>query len=439
MATATAAAAAAALASSVDTATFSPSLPLLLRYRLPRSHRTTTTVASGARRFRGIKHRNSRSRVKDASTPPTTPDDGIGALEAELWRLQRRVELRLQRLAAEADEAYRDLSSAVRVVGGDRVILTFRRSSLRFAAAALLWSLALSAAAWALLGLALRAWQWLGLGRGWWGGVEAAAVVRRRDRSLGGKEVVVAVSSPVAAPVSRVPEPVREVRRREPQARVPEWWPELGTEVVDQGPGMEKWASLVDRLVRAIIDNRIMGRDYKYDDAIQLRQLCKISGVKVSFDMENACDSFYRAAINFVLDDCSRAAHDIGATQINGENPRFFLAGLAGNIGLDKFRAATLICASVAARTRSCFLQCWALEIQGKRSEALDELLKIYRIHNIFPPEENSAEMEMVAGGLKKNLQVSERVHLLTLYRSICTNGNLRTAAEALGLSIPDQ
>ncbi|KAG8085098.1 hypothetical protein GUJ93_ZPchr0010g8146 [Zizania palustris] len=189
--------------------------------------------------------------MKHASTPPTTPDDGIGALEAGLWRLQRRVELRLQRLAAEADEAYRDLSSTVRVVGGDRVILTFRRSSLRFAAAALLWSLVLSAAAWALLGLALRAWQWLGLGRGWWGGAEAAAVVRRRDRSLGGKEVVVAFSSPVAAPVSRVPEPVREVRRREPQARVPEWWPELGTEVVDQGPGMEKWASLVDRLVRA--------------------------------------------------------------------------------------------------------------------------------------------------------------------------------------------
>lgn len=44
------------------------------------------------------------------------------------------------------------------------------------------------------------------------------------------------------------------------------------------------------------------------------------------------------------------------------------------------------------------------------------------------------AEMEMVAGGLKKNLQVAERVHLLSLYRSICTAGNIRTAAEALGL-----
>jgi hypothetical protein len=44
------------------------------------------------------------------------------------------------------------------------------------------------------------------------------------------------------------------------------------------------------------------------------------------------------------------------------------------------------------------------------------------------------AEMEMVAGGLKKNLEVSERVHLLSLYRSVCTAGNVKTAAEALGL-----
>ncbi|CAD6334202.1 unnamed protein product [Miscanthus lutarioriparius] len=164
-----------------------------------------------------------------------------------------------------------------------------------------------------------------------------------------------------------------------------------------------------------------------------LRQLCKISRVKVCFDTENARDSFYRAAVNFVLDDCMQAAKDIGAVKLNGEDPREF-AGLASNIGLDKFRVATLVCASIATRTRTCFLQCWALEIQGKRPEALDELVKICRIHYIFPPEDNSAEMEMVAAGLEKNLHVAERVHLLYLYRSACTAGNLKTAAEALGL-----
>lgn len=419
------------------TSTSFPSLPSLLQYHLPCSRRTVTTLAF-ARRFRSINPSPFRSGSKAAApTPALAPEDDFGALEGELWRLRRRAELRFQRLAAEADEAYSDLRSCVRVVGGDRLVLTFRRSSLRFAAFALLWSLALSAAAWASLGLALRAWRQL-WGRGWWDGPEGRAVVTKRDRSMGGKEVVVAVSSPVLAPVSRVQEPARKVRRKEPQGRVPEWWPEIETELVELGQEAEKWAILANRLVRAIIDNRVAGKDYRYDDAVQLRQLCKISGVKVSFDTENARDSFYRATTGFVLDDCSRTAEDMGAAQINGENPRDFLAGLSVNIGLDKFRAATLVCASVAARTRACLLQCWALEIQGKRAEALDELVKICRIHRVFPPEENSAEMEMVAGGLKKNLEVAERVHLLSLYRSVCTTG-VKTAAEALGLSLPDQ
>jgi hypothetical protein len=42
--------------------------------------------------------------------------------------------------------------------------------------------------------------------------------------------------------------------------------------------------------------------------------------------------------------------------------------------------------------------------------------------------------MEMVAAGLKKNLQVAERVHLLSVYRNVCTAGNIKTAAAALGL-----
>ncbi|CAL4900210.1 unnamed protein product [Urochloa decumbens] len=436
-----------AMAAATTTATnpiFSPSLPALLRSHLTCGHRaaTTTTSAFSPRRFRDVNPSHKRSRGK--ATPAPATDEGLGVLEAELWRFRRRVELRLHRLAAEADEAYRDLRYAARDVGGDRVVLTFRRSSLRFAAGALLWSLAFAVAARALLGMVLRAWWRRGSGRGWWGAQGGGgAVVRRRDRSLGGKEVVVAASSsPVAAaPTShvQVQEPARVVKRKASQAKVPNWWPEVGVTVMEPSPEMEKWARLANRLVRAIIDNRIAGRDYRYDDAIQLRQLCKISGIKVSFDTENARNSFYRATVNFVLDDCSRAAQGVGAAQVNGENPRDFLAGLASNIGLDKSHAATVVCASVAARTRTCFLQCWALEIQGKRPEALDELLKICGIHNMFPPEDNSAEMEMVAAGLEKNLQVAERVHLLTLFRSVCTTGNLKTAAEALGLSLPDE
>lgn len=44
---------------------------------------------------------------------------------------------------------------------------------------------------------------------------------------------------------------------------------------------------------------------------------------------------------------------------MDGEDPRQFLAGLAGNIGLETTRAARIVTAAVAARTRSGFLQAW--------------------------------------------------------------------------------
>lgn len=241
------------MAAATNTAIFSLSLPSLLRSHLTCGNRaaTATTVAFSSRRFRDVNSSHKRSRGKDALAPAT--NGGLGVLEAELWRLRRLVELRLHRLAVEADEAYRDLRYAARDVGGDRVVITFRRSSLRFAAGALLWLLVFAVAARALLGMVLRAWRRRGLGMGWLGGRGGGgAVVRRRDRSLGGKEVVVAVSSSplAAAPTSNVQEPARVVKRTNPQAMVPDWWPEVGVTVMEPGPEMEKWARVANRLVR---------------------------------------------------------------------------------------------------------------------------------------------------------------------------------------------
>lgn len=42
--------------------------------------------------------------------------------------------------------------------------------------------------------------------------------------------------------------------------------------------------------------------------------------------------------------------------------------------------------------------------------------------------------MEMVASGLKRNLQVEQREHLLTMYREVCGVESQNIAAEALGL-----
>ncbi|XP_020111577.1 uncharacterized protein LOC109726414 isoform X1 [Ananas comosus] len=379
-----------------------------------------------------------RNRGREAEPP-----HGLDGAAAALGRLRRRSAAEIRRFIDEGAEAYRDLRSAVRVERGNRVVFSCRRSSLVFVSNLLLWSFAAV--------LAARVLAWLGLGfRSRWGFGDWAVV--RRDRSLGGREVVVGkryrrrdaerwnsrVSvnplSPVKGSEAKFPE-ISIGRRASRREELPKWWPEK----VSSSPTItvgEEFQREANRLVRAIMDNRMSGKDFKYDDMIQLRQLCKVSGVKVSFGTENVRDSFYRTAVDFVLDACSRAVQPIDKIQINGEEPRIFISGLAHDIGLQNTRAATLIRAAVAARTRACFLQCWALEVQGKRFEALDELRKICSIHQIFPPEEQSPEMEMVASGLKRNLREDQREHLFSLYRGVCDAGNFMTAEEALGLRL---
>jgi hypothetical protein len=45
--------------------------------------------------------------------------------------------------------------------------------------------------------------------------------------------------------------------------------------------------------------------------------------------------------------------------EFGSEEPTHFIAGLANNIGLGAERAATMVIAAVAARTRAGFLQAW--------------------------------------------------------------------------------
>ncbi|MCD9643708.1 hypothetical protein HAX54_031365 [Datura stramonium] len=165
-----------------------------------------------------------------------------------------------------------------------------------------------------------------------------------------------------------------------------------------------------------------------------LRRIGRISDVKVSFDTENARDTLYRVAIDFVLNYCESTASQSAFVLIDGEEAPNFVAGLADNVGLESTRAARMVSAAVAARTRSRFLQAWALEIQGKHSEAMVELFKICAIHKIFPPEEFSPEMEMVARGLEKHLKVDQREFLMNSLLRVCGDGTRRSVAEALGL-----
>ncbi|KAJ6289383.1 hypothetical protein OIU76_025240 [Salix suchowensis] len=183
----------------------------------------------------------------------------------------------------------------------------------------------------------------------------------------------------------------------------------------------------IKRSIRGTItDYRTRGKDVKEHDII-----CRTSGVKASFNTTNTRDAFYRASIDVALNVCSSYSTSL---EIDGEDPRHFIAGLAGNIGLESIRAARMVSAAVASRTRSCFLQAWALEVQGKHSEAVYELSKICLVLQTFPPEESSPEMEMVARGLARNLKVEQRELLMNMFMGVCSEESQRSAADALGL-----
>lgn len=268
------------------------------------------------------------------------------------------------------------------------------------------------------------------------------AVITRRDRSLGGKEVVVGNVSR-----GRVLESPLESREftsgmfsrnwgKRKGNKLPDWWPKSASVSVSVVDDNEEYQRQANRLIRAIMDYRMSGKDIWMDDVVQLRQVCRVSGVKVSIDTANSRDSLYRASVDFVLNICSSVPDPSAFVQIVGEDAREFIAGLADNIVLEKDRAARMVTAAVAARTRSWLLQAWALEMQGKHAEAVTELSKLSLTHRIFPPEESSPEMEMVARGLEKHLKLEQREYLMNLYVEVCGEETHRSVAEALGLPL---
>nr|CAD1837010.1 unnamed protein product [Ananas comosus var. bracteatus] len=354
-----------------------------------------------------------RNRGREAEPP-----HGLDGAAAALGRLRRRSAAEIRRFIDEGAEAYRDLRSAVRVERGNRVVFSCRRSSLVFVSNLLLWSFAAV--------LAARVLAWLGLGfRSRWGFGDWAVV--RRDRSLGGGRLW--WGRGIGGGMRRGGILGRASRREE----LPKWWPEK----VSSSPTItvgEEFQREANRLVRAIMDNRMSGKDFKYDDMIQLRQLCKVSGVKVSFGTENVRDSFYRTAVDFVLDACSRAVQPIDKIQINGEEPRIFISGLAHDIGLQNTRAATLIRAAVAARTRACFLQC--VRSSRKTIRSARRTTK-----NLFNPSNFPSRRTISGNGdggersQEKFTRGSEGTLVLSIQR-VCDAGNFMTAEEALGLRL---
>ncbi|KAI4372762.1 hypothetical protein MLD38_010956 [Melastoma candidum] len=350
-------------------------------------------------------------------------------------------------LVSSARDAYLDLQTLVTTDENGRLVVSCKRGTLRFVGGVLVVSVVSLIVVRVLVKLVAGVGMWF---RRMNEGSREVLVVRR-DRSLGGREVVVAkrearprvlenpVSSGGDSGRSAVSESHRRLRlERQGSEDLPEWWPkkldedhgDLGELEVDK----EFFRREANRLVREIVDNRLHGKDIVDADIVQLRRLCRRSGIEVSFGTENTRDSFYRTSVDFVMNSCNRGSGQSVSVQIDGEDPRQFIAGLAESIGLEKMRAARIVSAAVAARTRSCFLQSWALEMQGEHSEAMSELSKICVIHQIFPPREFSPEMEMVALGLKKQLKLEQREFLMNMVVGVCGEEGPKSLAEALSM-----
>ncbi|XP_051118210.1 uncharacterized protein LOC127242636 [Andrographis paniculata] len=415
----------------------------------------TCLSSSERRRFRrnldvsAVRRRHHRRRILKkyapdlALPPPHTPtifklsDDTFQiSLNPTLNSIQR-LEARLNQFLDYGREAFDDLRTLVTVdrsSGG--FTITCRRSTIEFFVALFISSF--------VVVVALR-----GLFKPRNSGGEV--LIYRRDRSLGGKEVVVG-SRETNWSTSRKLTPLnssdnernygrernRATMERRKKAELPQWWPQVVNSVSDESINKEEYQRMVNQLVQAIMDRKMTGEDISTNDVVQLRHICKTYGVRAFINTENARDSLYRMSINFVLDFCesiSTVSTSIDSIQINGEDVREFVAGLADNIGLESARAVRMVSAAVAARTRSKILQAWALEVQNKHSDALAELFKVCLIHRTFPPEENSPEMEMVARGLDKSLSTDQREHILNSFITICGDDIDRSVVEALGLN----
>ncbi|XP_048334063.1 uncharacterized protein LOC107422081 [Ziziphus jujuba] len=380
-----------------------------------------------------------------SSSSLSTSSDAKLQTVIDLDQLYFSSQSRFQQFLAAGEDAYGDLQTLITFDADRRLVVSCRWSTLRFIGIIVVFGFVVVLGFKVLAGL-LRLGSKGGHGSG------SYKPVVRRDRSLGGREVVVgttverrggfnarkgfgALSNPLSPAMEEWVSGSKSVSSNwvRGEKKLPKWWP---SSVPHSGfpVDLQEYQREANKLIRAIVDNRMGGKDIVQDDIIQLRRICRASGVRASFGTTNTRDSFYRTSVNFVLNVCARSPSDSSSIQIDGEDVRQFIAGLAENIGLENFHAARIVSAAVAASTRSRFLQAWALEMQGKHAEAKEELSKICLVFRIFPPEESAPEIEMVARSLEKHLKVEQREFLLNMLVGICGEDGQRSVAEALGL-----
>lgn len=185
------------------------------------------------------------------------PEEVSRRASASLRRFCDSYRLRFDRFVAAGDKAWSDLRSLVTVDRQGRVVIACRRSTLGFLAGFAVWSFVVVVGVRVLVGL-LSGWR-LGIGTvGWdW--------VRRRDRSLGGREMVVGkmlkwgrsgkgdvnpLSSVGGGSVSSK-SVVKRSALTERSRKLPDWW-RSPAQLLSRGMGDEDARREVKRLARGL-------------------------------------------------------------------------------------------------------------------------------------------------------------------------------------------
>ncbi|XP_021895579.1 uncharacterized protein LOC110812938 isoform X8 [Carica papaya] len=258
-------------------------------------------------------------------------------------------------------EAYLDLQSLITIDDNRRIVVSCRRKTMQFVGSLVVLGFLFVFAIRILVKICSAFRR----------GFESKPnVVVRRDRSLGGREVIVGIKkNDQEFRSSRNPVSLGQVFERRPTSyrvrvkeKLPKWWPEsvaTWTSVVNK----EDYQKEANRLIRVIMDNRTGGKDIMEDDIIQeletgkmvgyatlqdgsmcqrrLRRVCRIAGVGVTIDPINTRDSFYRTSVEFVLNVCSRNSAGHLSSQpllrLTMKMLESLLLGLPRTLGLKKF------------------------------------------------------------------------------------------------------
>lgn len=351
----------------------------------------------------------------------------------------------------EGKQAWNELRTSVAVRNDKRVVIAVKQSTIDFAGRTVLWTVLMIVFSRVFLAWARR-FHW-----GWADSFNRPRTVR--DRSLGGREVVVKNGIKLweggpfkwsarnsvqgLSPLDYVKTDARSekelnrlkagsdpftFKKSQSETRLPAWWP--GPEQAPKLPS-ETTAQAqreANALLNDMLERRMNGIDFESHNIIKLRELCRNYGAEVKFGTTNTRDAFYRTALQLVHNACIRGVEFPNEGVVN------FTAGLARNIGIDVKKAAIMVIASVAAQTRATFLQTWALHERGEIESAHKELQGLIRIHENFSPNRNSPEMDMVARGLTY-LPLEDRRELLEMYIFAGGNNTEWLAKEALGLT----